>query len=51
MFIKKVSWTTKMYCKEKKKIDENLDYNHLIKQEIDYNLLKEKFDESQEFFK
>lgn len=48
-FIKITSFSTKMYCKQKKKEDDNLDYNHLIKKEIDYKLLKDKYDDSKEF--
>ena len=47
-FIKCVSGATKMYCKEKQKKNPDLDYNHLIKTEIDYELLKDKYEDAKD---
>lgn len=40
-FVKLVSKITKNYLRKKQKIEEDLDYNHLIKLPIDYSLLDE----------
>ena len=44
-FVKIVSRATRQYLKRKRKEDENLDYNHLIKMPIDYEMLDDCYDD------
>ena len=45
-FVNIASMTTKRYLKRKQKVDENLDYNHLIKLPVDYDLIDILFEDS-----
>lgn len=43
-FVELASKLTKYYLKQKQKMDENMDYNHLIKVAIDYNALDDFYE-------